>query len=154
MLQCSTALTPIQFSTLYTLPISFSSSSYFSVFLKHRTKQLTKMVDAGPKTAIALWCASLTVHFAHLLGLVNMTFMTVWSWSSILDKSYKLVSKAFEADFHAWLDQVWRSLFCRSGAANTETELPVFVRNRTRAGSVDIEAQLPMSDRDRNRTMV
>ena len=90
------------------------------------------MVDAGPRVAIALWCTSIAVHVAYLIGFVNWTFMTVWSLTSLIDKSLKLVSRRFELEFQDWTNRVWNSFSCRDGNDNNgETELPVFVRPRS-----------------------
>ena len=84
-------------------------------------------VDAGPRVAKTLWCVSITVLVANLLGLVNLTFMSVWSWTSIIDKTLKCVSRQQEAKFVAWLRRVWKSFSCQGGADNDgEEELPIY----------------------------
>ena len=86
------------------------------------------MVDAGPRVAKTLWCVSITVHVAYLIGLVNYTFMTIWSLTSIIDKTLKMVTKQQEAKCIGWLRRVWRSFSCQGGTDNGgEEELPIYV---------------------------
>ena len=125
MSQCLTGLHTAQ--TYSPLEVKISPRTFFLLFFSknYKSKQKTKMVDAGPRVAIALWISSVAMLFAQFWGIVNVGFMAVWSLTGLIDKTLKLVSRARERRFTTWLDQVVRS-FCGRTGPNDRTELPIF----------------------------
>ena len=69
------------------------------------------MVDFGPRTALAMWFVSVACQIGFWLGVCNINFWGIWTWATILDKSYKLITSQMESDFLDWGDNVVSSVF-------------------------------------------
>ena len=68
------------------------------------------MVDFGPRTAATFWILSLVCEILFWLSFVNVGFHWVWSFATIVDKTYKLISELNEEAFLEWAGDVWDSL--------------------------------------------
>ena len=66
----------------------------------------------------------------NMMGVVNFTFLQVWSLATLVEKSYKLVDEETEAAFLAWTDGVVASIFRTGAAEDWGQELPVYRNDR------------------------
>ena len=94
-------------------------------------------VDFGPRTAAAFWILSLICQVLLWLGIINVGFIWVWSFATVVDKSLKLLDSEDEEAFLEWAGNVWDSCFNkhpRNGGDGPDQddgdyELPIFHRN-------------------------
>ena len=107
MLSASSASGILSFSTQHSHRISHYLR-FKSVKVKAKDNN---MVDAGPRTAKFLWFLSLIAELGYQMGWLRFNFWSIWSLTSIIDKTYKLISSDTELAFIEWWDGVWDSLF-------------------------------------------
>ena len=75
-----------------------------------RATALCRMVDFGKRSAATFWVISLTILVLNWIGITTVTFLQVWSWVTIYEKSLKMIPTHVEEIFLNWSANVWDSI--------------------------------------------